>query len=65
MKKFKRYMKRAIRQFKATFLNKHYATIVLALGWVSLKISNDATAFVFILTIAVPLILSKENCIIG
>lgn len=46
-----------------TLKNKLWATILLVLGYITLLISNDATAMIFLMIIAVPLLFAKENWI--
>lgn len=46
-----------------TLKNKLYATVLIILGWLSTLIDGDATAFVFLLMIGVPLFFAKENWI--
>lgn len=48
---------------KETLKNKLYAVVLILLGAMSVPINNDATAFVFILMLSIPLFFSKENWI--
>lgn len=44
-----------------TFKNKVYAIILTLIGWLTTRIDGDATAFIFILFITIPLFFSKDN----
>ena len=41
--------------------NKIIAVILALMGYVSTLVDGDATAFIFLLTIAIPMFFSKEN----
>lgn len=53
-----------MKNLKRTWKNKIYSCLLLLVGYLSTLIDGDATAFVFIATIAVPLFFSKENYIL-
>lgn len=44
--------------------NKIYAVVLLALGWLSMLLDQDATAFLFLAMLAVPLFFAKRNWIV-
>lgn len=44
--------------------NKIYAVVLLALGWLSMLLDQDATAFLFLAMLVVPLFFAKRNWII-
>lgn len=47
------------------FKNKLYSIILMILGYISVKIlDGDATVFIFMLCIGLPLFFSKENWIV-
>lgn len=45
--------------------NKFYAVVLLVIGWLSMLLDRDATAFLLLAMIAIPLLFSKENYIMG
>jgi len=46
-----------------TFNNKLFAIILILCGIASMKIDNDATAFIVLLCMALPLFFAKNNWI--
>ena len=44
-----------------TWKNKLYALVLLALGYLSVLVENDATVLVFLAMFAIPLFFAKEN----
>lgn len=58
-------MKRKIRRFwkymKRTFMNKVIASIIFALGLLSIKLSNDGTFLLFTMFLSIPLFFEKDN----
>lgn len=57
-------MKRFVRYIRRTFKQKLYALALAGLGALTAVVSDgDATAFVFMLLLAVPMFISKENWI--
>ena len=52
-----------IKYLKRTWKNKVAALGFAALGYITIGIDNDATAFVFILLFALPLFFATENYI--
>lgn len=58
MKKFTRKLKNYMRE---TYKNKLLALLMIILGGISAVIDKDATAFVFILLIAVPIFFINKN----
>lgn len=59
-----KYIKKIKGYFRRTYKNKVCALIILILGLLSTLICEDGTAFVFLTVFfALPLFLSKENCI--
>lgn len=50
-----------IKYLKRTWKNKVVALGLMQLGYMTTGIENDATAFVFLMLIAVPLFFAKNN----
>ena len=50
-----------IQYLKRTWKNKVVALCLMQLGYMTIGIDNDVTAFVFILLFAVPLFFAKNN----
>lgn len=44
--------------------NKVYSAVLISLGAITVPIESDATAFIFLLMIGVPLFFAKENWIL-
>lgn len=53
---FRKYM-------KSTYMNKIISLILFILGYISMILTEDGTAFVFLLMIAIPLFFTKHNWI--
>lgn len=64
MRKKDKYIKSIKGYFHRTYKNKVCALLMLILGLLTTLICEDGTAFVFLTVVfALPLFLSKENCI--
>lgn len=64
MRKISKYIKGIVGYFRRTYRNKVCGLLILILGLLSTLICEDGTAFVFLTVFfALPLFLSKENCI--
>lgn len=61
-KKIEKYAKRFVRHIFRTYKNKLAVIAMLAIGFVSAKISGDATFLVFAIIFFGPLFFVRENC---
>ena len=52
-----------IKYLRRTWLNKVFALVFILLGYLSIKIDNDATFLLLAIMIGVPMFLSRENLI--
>lgn len=57
VKWFKRFSKRKL------FKNKVYSTLLMILGYVGMRLTNDPSVLIFISMIAIPLFFARENWI--
>ena len=64
MNKMQRFNRKLVKYFKETYKNKLVALVLLTLGWLSIKIENDITAFVFIASVAIPAFFAKKNWVL-
>lgn len=55
---------RFIQYIRNTYVNKIIATILFICGYATTLLDNDATAFLLIMLIAVPLFFAKDNWIL-
>ena len=54
-----------IKYLKRTWKNKLVALTLMGIGWLSIGICNDATAFVFVTAVfGIPLFFAKRNYVI-
>ena len=62
-KTYKKQDRGFVAYLKRTFANKIIAILLGIIGWVATFIDNDATIFVFLMLIAVPLFFARTNWI--
>lgn len=61
MKKQRKITKLLKNYIKRTWRNKLIASLLFIIGYVSMSIAGDATAFVFILLFAIPLFFANKD----
>lgn len=61
-RKLTRYIRRFVRHIRKTWKNKLAVLILLAIGIVSAKMTNDGTFLVFVLMAFGPIFFADENC---
>ena len=61
-KKIEKCMKRLVRHLLETYKNKLAVILMLVIGFVSAKISGDATFLAFVAIFFGPFFFVKENC---
>lgn len=61
-KKIEKHAKKFVRYMLETYKNKLAAIVMLAMGVVSAKISDDATFLVFTIIFCTPLFFVRKNC---
>lgn len=59
--KFNRGLNRLVRYIHRTYKNKLAAIAMFLIGWLSAKISGDATFFILMLIIVWPVFLTRED----
>ena len=58
---FNRGLRRLARYIRRTYKNKIAAIVMFLIGWLSAKISGDATFFILMLIIVWPVFLTRED----
>lgn len=58
MKWFKRFSKRKL------FKNKVVSTLLIILGYIGMRLTNDPSVLIFILMLALPVFFARENVIL-
>lgn len=64
MNKMHKFNRKLVNNLKETYKNKLAALALLILGGLSIQLEGDATAFIFIACIAIPVFFAKENLVL-